>query len=134
MAEFCRSGHIYLYRHVYFAALIMLLNYYGSQFLYMFSAAQVHMFSYQCSQFSTPETIIRLYDTAKRFQKEDTTTFASVVVLDEVGLAKNSPNFPLNVLHSLLEDGSLLGAVRCEEQEENDTGYIDDDEACTTRE
>ena len=30
----------------------------------------------------------------------------SVVVLDEVGLAEDSPNLPLKVLHPLLEDGT----------------------------
>lgn len=31
-------------------------------------------------------------------------TFASVVVLDEVGLAEDSPKMPLKTLHPLLED------------------------------
>lgn len=31
--------------------------------------------------------------------------FASVVVLDEVGLAEDSPKMPLKTLHPLLEDG-----------------------------
>ena len=30
----------------------------------------------------------------------------AVVVLDEVGLAEDSPNLPLKVLHPLLEDGT----------------------------
>ena len=30
----------------------------------------------------------------------------SVVVLDEVGLAEDSPNLPLKALHPLLEDGT----------------------------
>ena len=33
----------------------------------------------------------------------------SVVVLDEVGLAEDSPNLPLNALHSLLDDGTEGG-------------------------
>ena len=33
-----------------------------------------------------------------------TDKFASVVVLDEVGLAEDSPKMPLKTLHSLLED------------------------------
>ena len=65
------------------------------------------MFSYQCSQLSTPESVIEVFDTAKSFQeKQDTLTFVSVVVLDEVGLAEDSPNMPLKVLHPLLEDGT----------------------------
>ena len=65
------------------------------------------MFSYQCSQHSTSETVIDVFSTAKRFQKsQDHTQFVSVVVLDEVGLAEDSPNLPLKALHPLLEDGT----------------------------
>ena len=65
------------------------------------------MFSYQCSQLSTPESVIEVFNTAKRFQKnQDTTKYVSVVVLDEVGLAEDSPNLPLKALHPLLEDGT----------------------------
>ena len=39
-------------------------------------------------------------------EKPDKTNFVSVVVLDEVGLAEDSPNLPLKVLHPLLEDGT----------------------------
>ena len=68
---------------------------------------QVHIFSYQCSQLSTPESVIEVFNTAKRFQKnQDTTKYVSVVVLDEVGLAEDSPNLPLKALHPLLEDGT----------------------------
>lgn len=65
------------------------------------------MFSYQCSQLSTSESVIEVFNTAKVFQKnQDTQEFVSVVVLDEVGLAEDSPNLPLKVLHPLLEDGT----------------------------
>ncbi len=65
------------------------------------------MFSYQCSQLSTPESVIEVFNTAKRFQRgQDTTKYVSVVVLDEVGLAEDSPNLPLKALHPLLEDGT----------------------------
>ena len=48
-----------------------------------------------------------MFDTAKRFQDyQDKTSFVSVVVLDEVGLAEDSPNLPLKALHPLLEDGT----------------------------
>ena len=71
---------------------------------------QVHMFSYQCSQLSTPESVIEVFNTAKSFQKkQDTTNYVSVVVLDEVGLAEDSPNLPLKALHPLLEDGTEGG-------------------------
>ena len=65
------------------------------------------MFSYQCSQLSTPESVIEIFNTAKGFQKkEDVKNYVSVVVLDEVGLAEDSPNLPLKALHPLLEDGT----------------------------
>ena len=65
------------------------------------------MFSYQCSQLSTSESIIEVFNTAKKFQqKQDTSKYVSVVVLDEVGLAEDSPNLPLKALHPLLEDGT----------------------------
>ena len=65
------------------------------------------MFSYQCSQLSTSESILEVFNTAKRFQRDqDTEKYVSVVVLDEVGLAEDSPSLPLKVLHPLLEDGT----------------------------
>ena len=63
------------------------------------------MFSYQCSQLSTPESVIEVFRTAKQFQEKNT-NLTSVVVLDEVGLAEDSPNLPLKALHPLLEDGT----------------------------
>ena len=65
---------------------------------------QVHMFSYQCSQLTTSESIIEVFNSAKKFQTtEDTSQYVSVVVLDNVDLAEDSS---LDVLHSLLEDGT----------------------------
>lgn len=67
------------------------------------------MFSYQCSQLSTSESVKEVFATAEKFQAElkDETHFTAVVVLDEVGLAEDSPNLPLKVLHSKLEDDTL---------------------------
>ena len=68
---------------------------------------EVDMFSYQCSQLSTPESVIEVFNTAKRFQnKQGIRSYVAVVVLDEVGLAEDSPNLPLKALHPLLEDGT----------------------------
>ena len=65
------------------------------------------MFSYQCSQHSTPESILEVFSNAKKFQEnKDIKQFVSVVVLDEVGLAEDSPSLPLKALHPLLEDGT----------------------------
>ena len=65
------------------------------------------MSSYQCSPLSTAEGIITTFRQCSRFQEgKDLTRFASVVVLDEVGLAEDSPRMPLKALHPLLEDGT----------------------------
>ena len=67
----------------------------------------VQMFSHQCSQMSTPEGVIEVFNKAKRFQnKQGVKSCVAVVVLDEVGLAEDSPNLPLKALHPLLEDGT----------------------------
>ena len=68
---------------------------------------QVQMFSYQCSKLSTPESIKEVFKSAERFQSSrDFKQCVSVVVLDEVGLAEDSPSLPLKILHPLLEDGT----------------------------
>ena len=65
------------------------------------------MFSYQCSQLSTPESFIDVFKSVERFQARlDVRQYVSVVVLDEVGLAEDSPSLPLKALHPLLEDGT----------------------------
>ena len=70
-------------------------------------SSQIHIFSYQCSQLSTPESVIEVFKSADRFQaNQDTEQYVSVVVLDEVGLAEDSPSLPLKALHPLLEDGT----------------------------
>ncbi|XP_077867268.1 E3 ubiquitin-protein ligase RNF213-like [Saccoglossus kowalevskii] len=69
---------------------------------------QVHMISYQCSPLSTPDGIINTFKQCGRLQEEkDLDRFVSVVVLDEIGLAEDSPKFPLKALHPLLENGSI---------------------------
>ena len=65
------------------------------------------MASYQCSPLSTAEGIIGTFNQCSRFQEEkNLDQFTSVVVLDEVGLAEDSPRMPLKALHPLLEDGT----------------------------
>ena len=73
----------------------------------VFDVSQVGIFSYQCSQLSTPDSVIEVFNTASKFQsKQDRNSYVAVVVLDEVGLAEDSPNLPLKALHPLLEDGT----------------------------
>ena len=65
------------------------------------------MCSYQCSPLSTADGIIGVFRQCSRFQEgKDLNEFTSVVVLDEVGLAEDSPRMPLKALHPLLEDGT----------------------------
>lgn len=81
-----------------------------------FLILQIKMFSCQCSKQSTPESIIAVFKQAKESQKDlDTSKFVSVVVLDEIGLAEDSPQLPLKVLHPELEDGTSGADVTFEE-------------------
>ncbi|XP_053396012.1 E3 ubiquitin-protein ligase rnf213-alpha-like [Mercenaria mercenaria] len=67
---------------------------------------QAKLVSYQCSPISTPGGIVGTFKQCAQFQKDkDLSTFVSVVVLDEVGLAEDSLRMPLKTLHPLLEDG-----------------------------
>ncbi|CAL8282528.1 unnamed protein product [Merluccius merluccius] len=69
---------------------------------------QVHMVSFQCSPYSSPEGIIGTFKNCARFQKDkNMDEYVSVVVLDEIGLAEDSPQMPLKTLHPLLEDGCI---------------------------
>lgn len=72
------------------------------------SLKQVHLVSFQCSPHSTPQGIIGTFRQCARFQQgKDLQQYVSVVVLDEVGLAEDSPRMPLKTLHPLLEDGCI---------------------------
>ncbi|XP_052215091.1 E3 ubiquitin-protein ligase rnf213-alpha-like isoform X2 [Dreissena polymorpha] len=69
---------------------------------------QVQMVSFQCSPLATSEGIIGTFRQCAQFQKDkDLHKFVSVVVLDEIGLAEDSPRMPLKTLHPLLEDGCV---------------------------
>ena len=68
---------------------------------------QVQLFPYQCNQFSTTKSLIDVFEEAMNFQKsQDVSKFASVVVLENIGLAEDAPGLPLKVLHPYLEDGT----------------------------
>ena len=67
------------------------------------------MASFQCSPLSTPEGIVATFRQCRKLQEgQNLEKFVSVVVLDEVGLAEDSPLMPLKTLHPLLEDGVTL--------------------------
>ena len=57
------------------------------------------MVSFQCSPLATPESIVSTFKQCAQFQMDkDLSTFVSAVVLDEVGLAEDSPKMPLKVM------------------------------------
>ena len=67
---------------------------------------QAHVLSYQCSPHTTAEGIVNTFKQATLYQKrKDLSSFTSVVVLDEIGLAEASVKMPLKALHTLLEEG-----------------------------
>ncbi|XP_029285155.1 E3 ubiquitin-protein ligase rnf213-alpha-like [Cottoperca gobio] len=69
---------------------------------------QIHLVSFQCSPHSTPEGIINTFKQCARFQEsKNLDEYSSVVVLDEIGLAEDSPKMPLKTLHPLLEEGCV---------------------------
>ena len=71
---------------------------------------QLYVVSYQGSESSTSEGIIKVFEKARIYKSHNKDGSAlPVVLLDEVGLAENSKFNPLKVLHSLLEpeDGKL---------------------------
>ncbi|XP_046860850.1 E3 ubiquitin-protein ligase rnf213-alpha-like [Xenia sp. Carnegie-2017] len=86
---------------------------------------QIHMQSYQCSPLSTPEGIISIFKQCSQLQRDkDVKKFVSVVVLDEIGLAEDSPLMPLKTLHPLLEDGTATSEDSGKELDYNNVGFI----------
>ena len=92
----------------------------GLLFMYAnFVFHKVHMVSYQCSPLSTAEGIVATFRQCSKLQRgKNPDKFVSVVVLDEVGLAEDSPLMPLKALHPLLEDGLSSAADGIIEVEE----------------
>ncbi|KAM9385416.1 E3 ubiquitin-protein ligase rnf213-alpha-like isoform 2-T2 [Pholidichthys leucotaenia] len=69
---------------------------------------QIHLISFQCSPHTTAEGIINTFKQCARFQEsKNLDEYISVVVLDEIGLAEDSPKMPLKTLHPLLEEGCV---------------------------
>ena len=66
----------------------------------------LYVVSYQGSKSSTSEGIREIFQKASNYKSHNkNANVLPVVLLDEVGLAENSPNNPLKVLHSILEPG-----------------------------
>ncbi|XP_066291012.1 E3 ubiquitin-protein ligase RNF213-like isoform X3 [Branchiostoma lanceolatum] len=92
---------------------------------------QAQMVSFQCSPLATPEGIVGTFRQCSKFQKDkDLSRFVSVVVLDEVGLAEDSPKMPLKTLHPLLEDG-YEQEDQDEEKEADDSEQEEEEEEDT---
>ena len=71
---------------------------------------EIHMLSFQCSPIAEASGILGIFRQCQKFQKDkDLEKYSAVVVLDEVGLAEDSPKMPLKALHPLLEDGCIDG-------------------------
>jgi hypothetical protein len=64
---------------------------------------RVEVFSYQCSPLSTSNGIESTVQMAHRYKQSSTNTI-TIVLLDEVGLAEQSPHLPLKVLHKVLDE------------------------------
>ena len=95
----------------------------------------VHIMSYQCSQLSTAEGITGVFKSCRKMQKQThSSNFVSCVVLDEVGLAEDSPLLPLKVLHPLLEDTSYEFENKSENNEKTLTNLTNSltTSICTT--
>ncbi|CAE7768431.1 Rnf213, partial [Symbiodinium microadriaticum] len=79
------------------------LNGDASENEFLKSLPAVEVFSYQCSPLSTSAGIEQVFESARRYHCEASNTVV-VVLLDEVGLAEQSPHLPLKVLHKMLDD------------------------------
>jgi hypothetical protein len=67
--------------------------------------------SYQCSPLSTSDGILAAFQSAET-RRSTAPDSCVVVLLDEVGLAEQSPHLPLKVLHKILDEekgGSVVG-------------------------
>ena len=67
---------------------------------------QLYVVSYQGSESSTSEGILKVFEKARRYKVEGASDVLPVVLLDEIGLAEVSAFNPLKVLHNLLEPGN----------------------------
>ena len=79
------------------------LNGDASEGTFLKSLPAVEVFSYQCSPLSTSGGIEQVFDSSRRYLRQASNTVV-VVLLDEVGLAEQSPHLPLKVLHKLLDE------------------------------
>ena len=68
---------------------------------------EAHVLSFQCSATTDAIGIEKVFGRCAKLQKnKPMDKFVAVVVLDEIGLAEDSPRMPLKVLHPLLENAT----------------------------
>jgi hypothetical protein len=77
------------------------------------SMPAVYQISYQGSESSTSDGILKVFEKARAYKETNTEGVIPLVLLDEVGLAEISPFNPLKVLHSLLEPDTTDGKQVC---------------------
>ena len=70
--------------------------------LYFQILPQLFEFRFQCSEDTTSEGLLQVFDRAAKFGRKNPDSIA-VVLLDEVGLAEVARHNPLKVLHGLIE-------------------------------
>lgn len=81
---------------------------------------EAHLITFQCSPLSTSDMILKTFRYCAKYQlerREDLDRYATVVVLDEIGLAEASPSMALKTLHPLLEDGVYFDETEKEVEE-----------------
>ena len=86
------------------------LNGDASEHPFLKTLPAVEVFSYQCSPLSTSQGIEQAFESSRRYRREAENTVV-VVLLDEVGLAEQSPHLPLKVLHKVLDEAGGREAV-----------------------
>jgi MoxR-like ATPase len=82
----------------------------ASESTFLRALPAVQTFSYQCSPLSTSEGIEQAFAAARRYRVEAANTVV-IVLLDEVGLAEQSPHLPLKVLHKTLDEAGSNESV-----------------------
>ena len=71
--------------------------------LFLFYNFQAQMVSFQCSPLATADGILGTFRQCAHIQHDkDRDKFVAVAVLDEIGLAEDSPRMPLKVLWSFV--------------------------------
>ncbi|KAK7465937.1 hypothetical protein BaRGS_00037515, partial [Batillaria attramentaria] len=90
------------------------------------SLKEAQMVSFQCSPLATADGILATFRQCAHIQHgKDKDKFVAVAVLDEIGLAEDSPKMPLKALHPLLEDGCMVNNVQSENKEKLDSEESD---------